>query len=75
MRMNKKLTALAMLAHVFSMSPLQAKISNPQEIISRQDAHCQSPNWSPDGKNLIPEIVRSLSTNQRKQYQCTWPKL
>jgi Tol biopolymer transport system component len=65
MRMKKTLTALAMLAMMFSMSPLQAKISNPQEIISRQDAHCQSPNWSPDGKKLAIDIYHPKSESQQ----------
>lgn len=42
-----------------------AKVSTPQEIISRQDAHCQSPNWSPDGKKLAVDIYQPKTESQQ----------
>ena len=38
------------------VAPLQARVSSPQEISSRPNAHCQNPRWSPNGKRLAIDV-------------------
>jgi Tol biopolymer transport system component len=44
-----------------------AKISQPQEIVSRPSAHCQAPQWSPDGTSLAIDVF-----NPKKKSREVW---
>ena len=50
-----------------SVSPAFAKISTPQEVASRPSAHCQAPQWSPDGRQLAIDIY-----NPKRESREVW---
>ena len=54
--MNRVFVTLAMLIGMLSMSVAHAQPSPPQSIFSLPGSHCQTPKWSPDGKEVAIEL-------------------
>lgn len=58
---------IALSIFALSVTPALAKISPPQEVASRPSAHCQAPQWSPDGKQLAIDIY-----NPKRESREVW---
>ena len=59
LRLGRLLVALLSCgACVLVSDPVSARISPPQELISRPNAHCQNPRWAPNGRKLAVDVYQ-----------------